>query len=97
MDQNFYTAQRGQDLSQIGLGANIYSMGLQNGWNGLNNASNIYNNAAGQTTSGNGSQQQGGGAMGAFGGALGGAQMANNLMNPNNSGSYNLGYGGYKF
>jgi hypothetical protein len=97
MDQNFYSAQRGQDLAQIGLGANIYGMGLQNGWNGLNNASNIYNNAAGQTTSGNGSQQQGGGAMGAFGGALGGAQMANNLMNPNNSGSYNLGYGGYKF
>jgi hypothetical protein len=90
MDQNFYTAQRGQDLAQIGLGANIYSMGQQNGWNGLNSASNIYNNAAGQTTSGSGSQQQGGGAMGAFGGALGGAQLANNLVGPS---GYNGSWG----
>ncbi len=77
-DQNFYTAQRGQDYQGIGLGADLMSRGLQQQWAPINNANGVYNQYTGLGTT-TGSQQSGGGWGGAIGGALGAGQFARNM------------------
>jgi hypothetical protein len=75
---DFYTAQRGQDLSSIGLAANLYNTGTNGQWAPINNANGVYSPYTGygtSTTSGN----QGGGAGGLFGGALLGSSIYNYL------------------
>jgi hypothetical protein len=77
MDQNFYTAQRGQDQTGAALGGTLYGLGSQAPWTGINNANGVYGNYTGfgnNTTS----QQSGGGWQGAIGGAIAGAQMGRN-------------------
>lgn len=93
LNQNFYTANRGLDLNQTQLGANLYNLGNQ-GY--LSQGSGLYNlgtsqqqapwqvinngNAALGQWSGYGtttSANTGGGTQGLLGGALGGAQLAN--------------------
>jgi hypothetical protein len=93
MDQNFYTAQRGQDLQQTGLGASIFQQGTQGM---LGQGQGIYNlgltqqQAPWQTLTGftgvsspytgygsTSGTQSGSAAAGALGGALGGAQLYN--------------------
>jgi hypothetical protein len=75
---NFYGQQRGQDLQQIGLGAQLYGLGQQGPWGGLGQASNIYGNIGGQNTNVN-LGGQGGGWQGALGGALAGGQLGRNF------------------
>lgn len=77
MDQGFYTAQRGQDLQSVGLGADLISKGQQGQWTGIQGATGAYSPFTGlgnTTQSGN----TGGGFGGAVGGALGAAQFAKN-------------------
>jgi len=76
--QDFYTAQRGQDLSQTALGNGIYNQGVQNSWTPITNANGVYNNYTGfgNTTT---SSESGGGVQGALGGALGAAQLGKNF------------------
>jgi hypothetical protein len=91
MDQGFYTAQRGQDLQQTGLGASIFQMGSQGM---LGQGQGVYNlgltqqqapwqalqgfAGASQPYTGFGSttqNQTGSGAAGFLGGAIGGSQL----------------------
>jgi hypothetical protein len=76
MDQNFYTAQRGQDQSGAALGAQLYGLGQNGQWSNLTNYGNLLSNWSGFGTT-TGTNSQGGGGLGALGGALGGAQLAN--------------------
>ena len=78
-NQNFYTAQRGQDLAQIGLGSTLDTQALQNQWYPIQQYANIVGNLSGQNTSTTNSTQQGGGALGALGGLLGTAQIGSNM------------------
>lgn len=74
MDQSFYTAQRGQDLQSMGLGAQLWQAGMNAPWTPIQNANGVYGNYTGfgnSTTTG----QQGGGWQGALGGALTGASL----------------------
>jgi len=75
MDQNFYTAQRGQDQSGAALGANLVGLGTQLPWTGINGANSTYGQYTGFGNTTN-TSQSGGGMQGLLGGALGGAQMA---------------------
>lgn len=101
-NQSFYNANRGMDLQQTQLGANLFNMGNQGflsqgqGLYGLGGQQqqapwNIINNAnagLGQW-SGYGtttSANQGGGGMGALGGALAGGQLASLWGNTGTSG-----------
>jgi hypothetical protein len=77
-DQGFYTAQRGQDLQQTGLGAQLWGMGAQADWNPINQATGALSPFTGFGTSTSGGTQ-GGGGLGFLGGALGGAQLGKNL------------------
>jgi hypothetical protein len=79
MDQSFWTSQRGQDLTQLGLGSNLYGLGQQSGWDPLQRASGIFNTTAGQNVTQNTSSQQGGGLQGALGGALSGASFGRSM------------------
>lgn len=79
MDQGFYTAQRGQDLAQIGLGSQLDTQALQNQWYPLQQYAGIIGNLSGQNTSTTNSSQTGGGAAGAIGGLLGSTQLGRNL------------------
>ena len=93
LDQSFYTAQRGQDLQQTGLGASIFNMGTQGM---LGQGQGIYNlgltaqqapwqtltgfTGTSQPYTGYGSttqNQTGSGAAGFLGGALAGNQLYN--------------------
>lgn len=78
LDQNFYTAQRGQDLAGAGLGANIYTQGVQGGWIPIQNAANAYSGFTGfgNTTS---TTNTGGGTSGLIGGLLSGATFGKNM------------------
>lgn len=106
LNQNFYTAQRGLDLNQTQLGANLYNLGNQ-GY--LSQGSGLYNlgtsqqqapwqvinngNAALGQWSGYGtttSANSGGGTQGLLGGALGGAQLANLFTKNSNANSGSL-------
>lgn len=101
-NQNFYSNQRGQDLQQTQLGANLFNMGNQGflsqgqGLYGLGSQQQqapwqvINNGNAGfGQWSGYGtttSANQGGGGMGAVGGALAGGQLGNLWGNTGSSG-----------
>ncbi len=78
-DQSFYTAQRGQDLQQTGMGANIYDMGVKGGWIPLDKASDIYKGYTGLNSSQTTGGQSGGGASGVIGGALAGASFGKSM------------------
>lgn len=78
-NQNFYTAQRGQDLAQIGLGSTLDTQALQNQWYPIQQYANIVGNLSGQNTSTTNSTQQGGGALGTLGGLLGAGQLGKSL------------------
>jgi hypothetical protein len=60
---NFYTAQRGQDLTAVGMGADIYGKGMDGPWNAVKNANSVYapygsqNGGGGQNDSGGNWQQ----------------------------------------
>jgi hypothetical protein len=71
-------SRRGQDLTQIGLGADLYNRGAQGPWGSLQNANNIFNATAKENYTTTANEQQGGGALGALGGLLSGATFANN-------------------
>jgi hypothetical protein len=77
-NQNFYTAQRGQDLAQYGIGSGLVQNGLNTQWLPIQNATSAYAPFSGMGSTTN-SSQQGGGWQGALGGALGvmglGSQM----------------------
>lgn len=77
MDQNFYGQQRGQDLTQMGIGAALQQQGFQTQFAPINSAANAYSpfSGFGQTTQ---NTNQGGGWQGVAGGLLGGAQFAKN-------------------
>lgn len=75
---NFYTQQRGQDLQQLGLGADLYNMSQNGAWNPFTNYNNILGNYTGFGNSSS-TSSQGGGAMGALGGGLGTLQLLNLL------------------
>jgi len=78
--QDFYTAQRGQDLTSMMDGAYLYGAGTQGPWNALNSANGIYNNYTGLSSGGNtnSTTSQGGGTTGILGGLGAGAQFWNN-------------------
>lgn len=76
--QNFYTAQRGQDQTQLALGANLAQQGMQMPWSPIQNASSVYTPYTGFGTTTQGGST-GGGWQGALGGALGGAQLGKNM------------------
>jgi hypothetical protein len=78
MDQSFYTQQRGQDQTQLALGASLAQQGMQTPWTPIQNANSTYSpyTGFGSTTQGG---QTGGGWQGALGGALGGAQLGKNM------------------
>lgn len=78
MDQSFYGNQRGQDLSQVGLGSGLVSQGLQTQWSPIQNATQAYSPFTGFGTTTN-NQSSGGGWQGALGGALGAAQLSKNM------------------
>lgn len=102
-NNNFYSTQRGQDLQQTQLGANLFNMGNQGflsqgqGIYGLGSQQQqapwqvINNGNAGfGQWSGYGtttSANQGGGGMGAVGGALAGGQLGNLWGGINSNGS----------
>lgn len=75
---SFYGQQRGQDLQQLGLGADLYSRGIGGEWAPIQNAGSAYSpfSGFGSTTS---SGQQGGGWQGGIGGALAGGSLARQL------------------
>lgn len=75
-DMSFYSTQRGQDLTQQGMGFDMVDRAYRGGWLPVQNAGSIYGQFTGygpQTSS----AQQGGGSMGVLGGALGMAQLGN--------------------
>jgi hypothetical protein len=75
--QDFYSTQRGQDLTSMMDGAYLYGAGTQGPWNSLTDASNIYARYTGLGSGENQTQSAGSGATGTLGGALGGAQLYN--------------------
>jgi hypothetical protein len=77
-DMGYDISRRGQDLTQIGLGADLYNRGAQGPWGSLQNANNIFNATAKENYTTTANEQQGGGALGALGGLLSGATFANN-------------------
>jgi hypothetical protein len=78
-DMGYDISRRGQDLAQIGLGADLYNRGAQGGWLPLQNASNIFNATAGNNVTSTSASEQGGGALGALGGMLGTAAIGDKL------------------
>lgn len=98
-NNNFYTAQRGQDLTALGLGASLTNQanqGYLNQGQGMYGIGNIYQQAPWGTMgnyngvmtpyTGYGSTSTsgtGGGASGALGGAMGGAQLWSMFGNSN--------------
>jgi hypothetical protein len=78
-DMGYDISRRGQDLTQIGLGADLYNRGAQGGWLPLQNASSIFNSAAGNNVTSTSASEQGGGALGALGGMLGTAAIGDKL------------------
>lgn len=78
MDQGFYTQQRGQDLQQVGLGADLLAQGQKGQWTGVQGATGAYSPFTGLGTSTQ-SGNTGGGVSGAIGGALGAGQFAQNM------------------
>jgi len=79
IDNNFYTAQRGQDLTQLGLGAELWNMGMTGPMSSLGSASSIYGGVGNQNNTTTGNSNTGGGTWGALGGMLGTAQLGKNL------------------
>ena len=79
IDNNFYTAQRGQDLTQLGLGAELWNMGMTGPLSALGSASSIYGGVGNQNNTTTGNSNTGGGTWGALGGMLGTAQLGKNL------------------
>jgi hypothetical protein len=74
----FYTAQRGQDQTDFGLGMNALSLAQSGAWGpvqGMTGAVAPYTGNGTTVQTGT----QGGGGMGALGGILGGAQLSKNL------------------
>jgi hypothetical protein len=78
-DMGYDISRRGQDLTQIGLGADLYNRGAQGGWLPLQNASSIFNSTAGNNVTSTSASEQGGGALGALGGMLGTAAIGDKL------------------
>lgn len=78
MDQNFYTAQRGQDMQGLALGADLYGKGMNGEWDPLNNANKVYGNYTGYgNTSTN--NQSGGGWQDIVSGVGAGAQFGKTM------------------
>lgn len=75
---SFYGQQRGQDLQQLGLGADLYSRGIGGEWAPIQNAGSAYSPFTGFGSTTN-SGQQGGGLAGGIGGALAGGSLARQM------------------
>ena len=75
IDNNFYTQQRGQDLTSLGLGAELWNMGMTGPLDSLSKASNIYGGVGNQNSTSTSNSDSGGG----WGGALGGGLLGYNL------------------
>jgi hypothetical protein len=78
-DMGYDISRRGQDLTQIGLGADLYNRGAQGGWLPLQNASNIFNQTAGNNVTSTSGSQQGGGWQGGLGGAMAAGSFARQM------------------
>ena len=78
-DMSFFGQQRGQDLQQLGLGAEVYDMGVRGGWAPLTTAGGLFNTTAGNSVTQTSGGTQGGGWQGLLGGALGAGQYARNM------------------
>lgn len=74
-DMGFYSNQRAQDLTQLGLGAEIFDRGVQGGWMPLTTAGGLFNQTAGQNVTQTNGSNAGGGWTGLLGGALSGAAL----------------------
>lgn len=77
-DQQYYTAQRGQDLMGATAGAGLVNQGLQTQWQPLQNAGDLYAKFQGNGTTTTGTSS-GGGWQGAVGGLLSGAAMGKQM------------------
>jgi hypothetical protein len=75
---SFYGQQRGQDLQQLGLGADLYKAGIGGEWAPIQNAAGAYGPFSGYGTTTN-TGQQGGGLAGGIGGALAGGSLARQM------------------
>lgn len=72
-DYNMFNTNRQLDLSQLGLGAQLYGNGMNGMWSPISNATNAFSPWSGFGTSTSNSNQ-GGGLLGALGGAGAGYQ-----------------------
>lgn len=72
----FYTSQRGQDISSVGLGADMYSKGMNGQWDPIKNANSVY-----APYGGNGSTAESGGTnwQQILAGLGGGLKMAKDM------------------
>lgn len=77
---DFYTSQRGQDLAQTQLGANMYLQGVNGQYTGLNNAANNLGQFTGFGNTNTSTGGTGGGLQGLIGGAGAGFQWFNGLQ-----------------
>jgi hypothetical protein len=78
-DISNYNTNRSLDMQQLGLGANIYDMGVRGGWQPLQTANGIFNTTAGNNVTQTSGGTQGGGWQGLLGGAMGAGQYARNM------------------
>lgn len=78
-DMGFYNANRDMDLQQLGLGANIFDMGVRGGWAPLTTAGGLFNQTAKENYTNTTGSTQGGGATGLLGGLWGGAKFGKDM------------------
>lgn len=71
-----FNTNRSLDLQQLGLGANIYDMGVKGGWAPLQTAGGLFNSTAGNNVTQTSGSNAGGGWSGAAGGLLAGGSLA---------------------
>ena len=76
-DQGFYTQQRGQDLQQVGLGADLVGRGLDAPWKPIQSATGAYSPFTGYGSSTTGGQQSNWQTV--LGGLLGGGKFASDM------------------
>lgn len=75
-DMSMYNTNRSLDLQQLGLGADIFDMGVKGGWEPLTTAGGLFNTTAGNSVTTTSGGTQGGGWGGAAGGLLAGGSLA---------------------
>jgi hypothetical protein len=75
---SFYGQQRGQDMDQARLGADLYNLGTTGQWGPINQSNGVLNNFTGFGNSTN-TSNSGGGTAGLLGGALSGATLGRTM------------------